>query len=170
MRGLYIGRFQPFHLGHLEAIKYCLSSVDELIIGIGSSQESYTARNPFTLTERVKMVVLSLIDANIDFQRIFLVAIPDSREGERWCDIVLDRCPRFDLAFSNDPWTISELNEAGIEVHPIPFYKRDLYIATKIRDAILSGENWEQLVPNPTKEVLTSINARKRLQRIYNLL
>ena len=32
LRGLYIGRFQPFHNGHLQAIKYVLENVDELVI------------------------------------------------------------------------------------------------------------------------------------------
>lgn len=34
-RGLFVGRFQPFHLGHLHVIKELLEKVDELIIAIG---------------------------------------------------------------------------------------------------------------------------------------
>ncbi|MBP1357507.1 MAG: adenylyltransferase/cytidyltransferase family protein, partial [Sulfolobus sp.] len=41
-RGLYPGRFQPFHLGHLSVIKWALERVNELIILIGSAQESHT--------------------------------------------------------------------------------------------------------------------------------
>ncbi len=40
MNGLLIGRFQPFHLGHLEAFRFALSKVDKLWIGIGSSNKS----------------------------------------------------------------------------------------------------------------------------------
>ena len=39
-RGIIIGRFQPPHLGHLEVFKRILGEVDELIVGIGSAQES----------------------------------------------------------------------------------------------------------------------------------
>ena len=49
-RGVFIGRFQPFHNGHLEAIKKLLIEVDELIIMIGSSQYSHSFDNPFTGT------------------------------------------------------------------------------------------------------------------------
>ncbi|HDJ89497.1 MAG TPA: nicotinamide-nucleotide adenylyltransferase, partial [Thermoprotei archaeon] len=56
MRGLFIGRFQPFHLGHFYALKWILSKVDEVIIGIGSAQVSYTIKNPFTLGERIEMI------------------------------------------------------------------------------------------------------------------
>jgi nicotinamide-nucleotide adenylyltransferase len=55
-RGLYVGRFQPFHLGHLDAIKYTLKEVDELVIVIGSAQYSHNANNPFTAGERLVMV------------------------------------------------------------------------------------------------------------------
>ncbi len=40
MNGLLIGRFQPFHLGHLEALQFALSKVDKLWIGLGSSNKS----------------------------------------------------------------------------------------------------------------------------------
>jgi nicotinamide-nucleotide adenylyltransferase len=39
-RGLLIGRFQPFHIGHLKAIEQATSENDEVIIGIGSAQYS----------------------------------------------------------------------------------------------------------------------------------
>ncbi|HLN89981.1 MAG TPA: adenylyltransferase/cytidyltransferase family protein, partial [Candidatus Binatia bacterium] len=52
-RGLYVGRFQPFHLGHLDAIKYVLKEVDELVIVIGSAQYSHNSNNPFTAGERL---------------------------------------------------------------------------------------------------------------------
>ncbi|MEM3596417.1 MAG: adenylyltransferase/cytidyltransferase family protein, partial [Candidatus Bathyarchaeia archaeon] len=56
MVGLYVGRFQPFHLGHLEVVRSILNRADELIIAIGSSQYSHTRRNPFTAGERVTMI------------------------------------------------------------------------------------------------------------------
>ena len=49
MIGFLIGRFQPFHLGHLEAIKFALSKVEHLHVGIGSSNKSHEKRNPLPL-------------------------------------------------------------------------------------------------------------------------
>ncbi|MEM2975778.1 MAG: adenylyltransferase/cytidyltransferase family protein, partial [Candidatus Bathyarchaeia archaeon] len=48
-RGLFVGRFQPFHLGHLTAVKNILKSVDELVIIVGSAQYSHRLDNPFTV-------------------------------------------------------------------------------------------------------------------------
>ena len=64
-RGLYVGRFQPFHLGHLDAIKYALKEVDELVIVIGSAQYSHNVNNPFTAGERLVMVRQALLEAGV---------------------------------------------------------------------------------------------------------
>ena len=74
-RGLFIGRFQPFHLGHLQDIKDALKEVDELLIGIGSSNEERTKENPFTVNERVKMADSVLLKNGISKYFIF----PESR-------------------------------------------------------------------------------------------
>jgi len=47
-RGLFVGRFQPFHLGHLGVVKDILNEVDELVIVVGSAQYSHRIDNPFT--------------------------------------------------------------------------------------------------------------------------
>ncbi|MEM2947357.1 MAG: adenylyltransferase/cytidyltransferase family protein, partial [Candidatus Bathyarchaeia archaeon] len=36
-RGLFVGRFQPFHKGHLSVIEDILKEVDELVIVVGSA-------------------------------------------------------------------------------------------------------------------------------------
>jgi len=54
MNGLLIGRFQPFHLGHLEALKFASSKVDNLWLGLGSSNKSIEKSNPFSAEERKK--------------------------------------------------------------------------------------------------------------------
>ena len=54
MNGFLIGRFQPFHLGHLEAVKFALSNVNHLYIGIGSSNKSNELRNHSLLTKETK--------------------------------------------------------------------------------------------------------------------
>ena len=55
MDGLLIGRFQPFHLGHLDALGFALSKVDKLWVGLGSSNKSIEKSNPFSAEERKEM-------------------------------------------------------------------------------------------------------------------
>ena len=54
--GLYIGRFQPIHIGHESIIRKMLDECDQVIIAIGSAQESGTKRNPFTFEQRADFI------------------------------------------------------------------------------------------------------------------
>lgn len=54
--GVFIGRFQPLHLGHLATIERALTEVDELVIVIGSARTARNLRNPFTADERREMI------------------------------------------------------------------------------------------------------------------
>jgi len=69
MRGLMMGRFQPFHLGHLDLVKQILSECDEIIIAITSSQFNYLEKDPFTAGERIEMIHQSLKDDGVDLSR-----------------------------------------------------------------------------------------------------
>ena len=76
-RGLYVGRFQPFHLGHLCAIKATLKEVDEIVIVIGSAQYSHKPNNPFTAGERLVMIRQALQEAKVDYSKLWIVPVPD---------------------------------------------------------------------------------------------
>ena len=54
--GLFIGRFQPFHKGHLWAVREILKECDSIIIGVGSSNKQNTTTDPFTFEERKSMI------------------------------------------------------------------------------------------------------------------
>ncbi len=60
--GVFIGRFQPFHNGHLAVVNDALSKVDKLIIVIGSANAARNVRNPWTSAERQEMIVSCLLD------------------------------------------------------------------------------------------------------------
>ena len=53
-RAALIGRFQPFHNGHLYAIKYILSEFDEVAIVIAAAQYSYTVATRSRLASALK--------------------------------------------------------------------------------------------------------------------
>jgi len=52
----FIGRFQPFHMGHKAVVDTALMRAKKVAIVIGSDQQPRTARNPFTTTERIAMI------------------------------------------------------------------------------------------------------------------
>lgn len=55
--GVFIGRFQPFHYGHLHVIKAALQVCARLIIIVGSANRAATVRNPFTYAERRALLI-----------------------------------------------------------------------------------------------------------------
>jgi len=62
---VFIGRFQPFHLGHFETIKWALTKSDHIIILVGSAFSSRNIKNPFTWQERRDMITESLSSEGI---------------------------------------------------------------------------------------------------------
>lgn len=55
--GLYIGRFQPIHIGHESIIRKMLNECEQIIVAVGSAQESGTERNPFTFEQRADLII-----------------------------------------------------------------------------------------------------------------
>jgi nicotinamide-nucleotide adenylyltransferase len=164
MNGLLIGRFQPFHKGHLAAVNFALSQVENLWIGIGSSNKSNEKRNPFSADERKKMI-LSSLDKSI-LNRIQVFYIPDINDHEKWTHHVDSIIPKYDIVFSNDDFTTTLYQKRGIEVIQVPLLERDVISGTNIRQMIAMGKNWMELVPDGTKKILLEINAERLLSKI----
>jgi len=164
MNGLLIGRFQPFHKGHLSAVNFGLSKVENLWIGIGSSNKSHEKKNPFTADERKEMIISSLDSESL--KRIKVFYVPDIGDHEKWTHHVDSIVPKYDVVFSNDDFTISLYKKRGIDVIEVPLLQRDMISGTNIRELLVTDKDWASLVPEGTKKVLLQINAKDRLLKI----
>lgn len=163
MRGLYIGRFQPFHLGHKAVLKKILEEVNEVVVVMGSAQDSHTPQNPFTAGERLDMIYGALRDLR---PRSYVIPLQDVDRNAIWVSHVVSMAPRFDLVYSNNPLTEDLFIEAGIQVRKPPMYRRDLYSGTIIRNLMLQGGDWRSLVPEEVATVIDSIGGVERLIHI----
>jgi nicotinamide-nucleotide adenylyltransferase len=164
MNGLLIGRFQPFHLGHLDALHFALSKVDKLWIGLGSSNKPPEKNNPFSAEERQQMI-LNSIDDSIK-NKIEIYFIPDFENHQKWVEHIDTIVPKFDIIFTNDEMTEYLYSKRGKKVSSIPFTTRDVLSGTNIRDLIISDQTWENLVPYGTRKFLNQINAKQRLKNL----
>jgi nicotinamide-nucleotide adenylyltransferase len=164
MEGLLIGRFQPFHLGHLSAVKFALTYVDKLYIGIGSSNRFNEKRNPFTAEERKEMIELSVEKSNLEKCKIYF--IPDVNDHEKWTYHVDSIVPKYDLVFSNDDFTHELYKRRGIKVISVPLKQREILSGTDIRQKIAVGQSWSEFVPKGTATVLLKINAKDRIAKL----
>ena len=164
MNGLLIGRFQPFHLGHLEALRFALSKVDKLWLGLGSSNKPTEKNNPFSAEERKEMILSSIDDSMKE--KISIYFIPDLDNHVRWIEKIDTIVPDFDIVFSNDELTNHLYSKRDVQVLSIPFLKRDELSGTNVRDLIISDQNWNVLVPKGTENFLISNNAKERLKNL----
>ena len=164
MDGLLIGRFQPFHLGHLSAVKFALTQVENLYIGIGSSNRYNEKRNPFSAEERKEMIESSVDGSDLKKCKIYFV--PDVNDHGKWTYHVDSIIPKYDVVFSNDDFTHELYKKRGIKVISVPLKQREILSGTDIRQKIATGQIWKDFVPEGTAKVLAKINAKDRLAKL----
>ena len=102
-RALFIGRFQPFHNGHLSAVKEILAAYDECVIIVGSAQENLTERNPLTAGERIELISLVLKTEGIR-EKCHIVPVPDTPESGLWPARVLSYSPNADAIYTGNDY------------------------------------------------------------------
>ncbi len=154
MNGLFIGRFQPFHNGHLMIIENALKKVDTLNIVIGSTQHSRTEKNPLTAEERETLIKTTLAKKNITRYKIY--HIPDINDDEGYVKHVIAHTGPVDLVFTGD----NQLNKdlflrAGYPVRSCE--RMNGWIATEIRKRIRNDQPYEDLTPYPLPEKIEQI-------------
>ncbi|MFW9930544.1 MAG: nicotinamide-nucleotide adenylyltransferase [Candidatus Thorarchaeota archaeon] len=165
---LYIGRFNPFHLGHIEALKYIKDTkhVNSFLIGIGSAQESFTLINPLTGGERYQLI--KTIVKNYDFLAntdIDIIPLHDINNNNLWVSHVQSICPDFDVVFSNNRLVQLLFRKVNIKVESIPLISRNVYSGTKIREMIINNDtNWKGFVPKLIIPLLKEYNLEERLK------
>ncbi|MEM7300310.1 MAG: NUDIX domain-containing protein [Pseudomonadota bacterium] len=89
--GVFVGRFQPLHIGHEAVIKAALAQVETLIVLIGSATTAPDPRNPFTYAERVD-IFNRAFRHEVSTGRIVLRPVDDHPYSDAaWCASVQRR-------------------------------------------------------------------------------
>ncbi|HIP75282.1 MAG TPA: nicotinamide-nucleotide adenylyltransferase [Thermococcus paralvinellae] len=164
-RGLIVGRFQPVHNGHMKALEFVFSQVDEVIIGIGSAQASHTLKNPFTTSERMEMLIRALEEMEFK-KRYYLIPLPDINFNAIWATYVVSMVPKFDVVFTGNSLVAQLFREKGYEVIVQPMFKKDILSATEIRKRMIEGKPWEELVPRSVAEYIKEIKGVERIRML----
>jgi nicotinamide-nucleotide adenylyltransferase len=164
VRGLLIGRFQPFHRGHLAVVRTIRSERPDapLLIGIGSAEESFTWKNPFTAGERFEMVQRALEETTID--RVEVVPVADIGRHALWVRYLEGLLPPFDRIYTNNPLTRALFERSGYEVVRPRLVDRRRYEGVHVREVLASGGEWRALVPPAVARYLDTIDAPGRLR------
>ncbi|VUD41797.1 Bifunctional NMN adenylyltransferase/Nudix hydrolase [Thalassocella blandensis] len=173
---VFIGRFQPFHLGHLSVVRAGLHQAKHLIVLCGSAHQPRTTRNPWTFQERESMIRGSTRD--VDQDRLHVLPLMDIMyNDESWVRNVQSTVNGIVTSRHGVPHRSPKIGLIGHSKDESSFYL-NLFpqwdsvnvencqgiSATAVREKILNGEvnNQRNGVDNSTlnqSEVLTLLPA-----------
>ncbi|MGA7922644.1 MAG: nicotinamide-nucleotide adenylyltransferase [Thermoplasmata archaeon] len=164
MRGLLVGRFQPFHRGHLALVTEIrrTGGVDELMLGVGSAQLSHTPQNPFTSGERIEMVERAVREAGVTSVRAY--PLVDVERHAIWVAHVESLVPRFERVYTNNPLTKLLFQKAGYPILHPAWVDRDHFQGSVIRREMLRSDAWRSWVPPAVATYLDEIAAVDRIK------
>ncbi|MCY0867941.1 MAG: nicotinamide-nucleotide adenylyltransferase [Desulfurococcus sp.] len=165
-RVLFPGRFQPFHKGHLTAVKKLLEEFDEVVVLIGSAQEGFTCRNPFTAGERVEMITRLFKEESI-FDKSWLIPVPDLHMPMAWTTHVLSIVPRIDSVASGNPHILYLFKWLGLNTIRVQLVEPERYRGEYIRRLIAEGSSeWRLLVPEAIAGFIEEIGGVERIREV----
>lgn len=144
---LFLGRFQPPHLGHEKAVAWMLKRHGKLTIAIGSSNKKREKDNPLSAQER-KMLLRKIISSHKSWKgRIRLAFVPDCRRHEDWMELMLRKFGAERHVFYTNNKLVRKLFAArGFAVHNNPEFRRFEMEGTKIRRLVAGGKNYSERV------------------------
>lgn len=162
---LYVGRFQPFHIGHYKSILAILEEMDEIVVAIGTADSSHTGRNPFEAGERIRMITNSLEDCD---QTVYTVPIVDIDRNALWVQHVESLSPHFDVVYTNNELVSCLFRESGYQVRNHTLFNRETYAGEEVRKRMMNDDDWQTLVPDDTAEEIERIGGVNRIKQISN--
>jgi cytidyltransferase-like protein len=164
------GRFQPFHLGHLEYLRGAAERSDELFVGITNPDPArikpepadplrhLPESNPYSYVERLLMVKAAARDLGLELDRVHVIPFPVN-EPELWHAYVPDGVTQYLRLFSAWGGTKLERFEAsGYEVVVLDEGAEKMVSGADVREAIRTGRSWEALVPPGVARVIRSLD------------
>ena len=179
--GFIYGKFQPFHLGHLDYVKSAAKKCKILFIGIAypdliqtypkdpdKPENTSPVNNPFNFHERLMMITHSLLDVGIVPGKFFV--IPHEPIYLR-PDKFYNYFPKNTTIFYGiiSAWEKIKLKRAvnsGFKVDSFFFEDKIHISATEIRRRMTKDENWEELVPNAVSKIIKQINGVGRVKEL----
>lgn len=172
-RALYIGRFQLFHKGHFDVIKFieAAGDIDEIVLAVGSSQYSHKnkspaaawAANPFTYEERKEMVENSLEGQLV--KPIGIFPVPDYHDYPRWFQHIKDNLPEFHCLYTVDKKEREFFEGRGYEVRDFP--RKANYHASILRERMYKGQEYKSALTEGTLKVIEKINGEERVKMLF---
>jgi nicotinamide-nucleotide adenylyltransferase len=145
---LFVGRFQPPHLGHVDCLRVALEMSEQVVLVIGSINVIDAMTNPFSFDERQEMWRLILQDKGWS-PRVRIIGVADYEDDDvRWAEEILVQAPHAQAVFGHNTWTNDVLSAQGLVVEQPGLLRREELQGVKIRAIMRTGDSsWRERVP-----------------------
>jgi nicotinamide-nucleotide adenylyltransferase len=175
------GRFQPFHIEHLQ---YALGAKEECVflwVGITkfdvapdderplASHRERPENNPFTYFERITMIAEALVDAGVSRNSFGFIPFP-IETPRRLPEFMPTSIPCFTTIC--EPWNhekIKVLRACGYDVRVLWERQKTISSSTIRDDIAIGGRDWKKMVPPAVALRIERLNIRERLLRLRQL-
>ena len=150
-----IARFQPFHYGHKSIIDQMLKDSNYTTIILGSSQESKTDKNPFSIEER-KLFLKNIYG---DQKNIKILSLTDLNDDNNWYKHVMNLVKKEtnnfgfpDAYYCGSVYDSHWYDKGEFKIEIIDREKQEglkNISATQIRNMIKNKDNsWKKYIPS----------------------
>jgi len=169
--GIAHGRFQPFHLEHLNYVNSIIARCRVCVVAITnpdptervfektSSHRHLAEANPYTYFERAEMIRRSLLGSSLDKSQFVIVPLY-LNDPTKWEHFLppKEQSVFFVRVFSDwERRKIQLFRDNGYSVEQVDIGYTKSITGTDVRRAIRKGDNWAQLVPEGTRETIVSV-------------
>lgn len=177
--GIVLGRFQPFHIGHLEYVAAAKARCERLVVGItnptlaGSLQPSSDPRrsrrenNPFSYFTR-SLVIEAALRGDGWSESSFIIVPADIDDPASFTDFLPEPAQSRVFVTIYDAWGEEKLGRITDCDFPVEILWRRTMAeratsGTEIRVLMRSGGQWQHLVPPGAVQVLADQLSNDRL-------
>jgi len=178
---LYIGRFQPFHKGHADAIQQILQNFPEisknspqdsthLFIGIGSAENNFEEKNPLTAGERFEIIESALQEMNISREHYSIIPIRNINHYALWPHHVQQYLPEISVLASGSK-LVQQLWKSSFPDSEILSLNQNKKISgtlirQKIRENSTEIKNTDKFLLSSVSQKIQKFRLAERLQNM----
>jgi nicotinamide-nucleotide adenylyltransferase len=149
----YVGRFQPFHFGHLFAVMQILAKNHNVLIIIGSAEKYNSNENPYSYLQRKEFIEIVLKSENVDASRFKIVPLADIGDDSKWVDYLITSVPKFEVMYTGSESTKKLFLESG-KIPVSSLVMLEGVSGTKVRERLRLAESVEGLVHSSLQNLI----------------
>ena len=161
-----MGRYQPFHLGHMALVEQAMAECHDIIIAVTSAQYNYLEKDPFTAGERIEMIRNSMRESGADPGRYMILGLENQHNVATWPAYLKAALPPFQRVYSGNPYVAALLRDYKIEAVQPEMLDRERFNATALRRMMATGGDWRSLVPPAVVRFVESVGGESRIRTI----